>query len=153
MKRNQRLIQQQVDVAVKAAINEGGATNETLSARIWQIIRDCPHSQLEDNFVSVELSSCKQRLRREGLIEMVADNEPVSVENLTPTDVAVVDARQLAHITGRLQSRAIFNHQHGRMEECEMALRQLAVFSPELSGELREQLALGDSGEGGAAVS
>jgi hypothetical protein len=34
-----------------------------------------------------------------------------------------------------------------------MALRQLAVFSPELSGELREQLALGDSGEGGAAVS
>jgi Glu-tRNA(Gln) amidotransferase subunit E-like FAD-binding protein len=128
MKRKYRETQRRTDEAVMHAIANGRTSNPELRVILKDCAKHCTMDELMDLFASAELSETKQRLRKEGLIEIVKDNIAVMADSITPDQAEFIDQRRANHIAGELKTRVLFNHKYGRFEAEAEAKQQLMLF-------------------------
>ena len=131
MKRKYRKTQDQADLAIATAIQSGITSKPELRQILRDLVQDLSWREVAEYFARSELAQSKQRLRKDGLIEMTKGNEPKPVEQLDAADVEFIDGRRNSKIVGQIKSRVVFNHRHGRHEAAAEAGRMLQVVCPD----------------------
>ena len=112
MKRRYRELQQQIDSKVSASIDAGNVSNATLKRVVSEVLDELKHGEFMALVAGHELTACKQRLRKQGRIEIVKGNEAKAFTQLTFDDFEFIDERRSQKIYGQLMSLLAFRKQH-----------------------------------------